>query len=173
MKIAVRPRLGSAAGTKAPKKAKGEAMKKVLCVCKGNSDRSPLMEAVLRKYLRDAGHSDVVVESAGILEYTAKGGRASSYIMRSAGRIGIDLSAHNQRWVGQIADNAYDLYVVVDSEVAEAVLNVVGWDKIGKIYNAEINNPWPSIHQRDYDETAKRILAGMYEVVVRYFSPTE
>jgi protein-tyrosine-phosphatase len=131
------------------------------------------MEAVLRRYLRDAGREDVTVESAGILDYTANGGPASSYIVKSAARVGVDLSAHNKRCIKQVADNAYDLYVVVDSEVAEAVLNIVGWDKIGKVFNAEVHNPWPSIHQHDYDETAKRILASMFEVMVRYFDNVE
>lgn len=146
---------------------------KALCVCKGNSDRSPMMEAVLRRYLRDVGLNHVEVESAGILDYTAKGGPASSYIIKSAARVGIDLSVHNKRCIKQVADNAYDLYVVVDSEVAEAVLNIVGWDKIGKVFNAEVHNPWPSTWQKDYDETAKRILAAMFEVMVRYFSLAE
>jgi len=48
-------------------------MKKVLCVCLGNSDRSPVMAAVLGMYLKSAGH-ETEVQSAGTLEFCKKGG---------------------------------------------------------------------------------------------------
>jgi len=144
-------------------------IKRVLCVCKGNSDRSPAMEAVLRMYLENAGH-DVTVESAGILEVADKGGSCSSCIAKAASRIGLDLSEHCKRWIEKLDLDGYDLFVVVDETVANRVLELAGFDKMSKVHNAEVTNPWPSQFQEDHDKTFQYILGAMHKVMVRYFS---
>ncbi len=148
---------------------------KVLCVCVGNSDRSPLMARVLELYLRNAGIPDLTVESAGTHEVASYGGHASSFMIKAARRIGIDLSGHRKRQVTQamLEQGQYDLFVVVDSQVAEQLLVVAGFGDLPKVCNAEVVSPWPSQFQEDYDATAGRILATMYRVVVRYFSSEE
>lgn len=146
--------------------------KKLLCICKGNSDRSPLMAAILQMYLKNAGITDVTVESAGILDVAANGGCASPYMIKVAETIGIDLSDHCKRQATpELLADDYDLFVVVDDFVAEEVLNRIGFDKIKQIYNADIHNPWPSQHLETYQVTAKRILAAMFDVMRLYFAP--
>ena len=158
-------------------------IKKVLCVCKGNGDRSPMMAAVLRMYLEQSfklvgqmskaklerGLKEAVLcESAGMLEIANKGGGASPPMIEAAKRIGIDLSSHKRRWVNSLNINDYDLFVCVDDDVAAYVIGL-GTD-IKKVCNAEISNPWPSQFPRDFDDTVERIMGAMFRVITRYFS---
>jgi protein-tyrosine-phosphatase len=143
-------------------------IKKVLCVCLGNSDRSPLMAAVLGMYLQNAGH-EVTVESAGMMEFAKNGGSASPNGVVSAKRLGLDLSTHQKRWVGSLDLTRYDLIICVDEVVAGELF---GKYKVPteKIFNIQLNNPWPSSDQRDHDEVAENVMAKMYRVVTRRFS---
>ena len=148
-------------------------IKKVLCVCKGNGDRSPMMAAVLQMYLSNSFNmnllaKDVVCESAGMLEIANKGGGASPLMIKAAKRIGIQLSSHEKRWVNSLHIYDYDLFVCVDDEVAAYVIGL-GAD-IKKVCNAGISNPWPSQFQRDFDDTVERIMGAIFRVVTRYFS---
>jgi len=112
---------------------------------------------------------EVHCESAGMLEIASnKGGGASSFMIKAAKRLGIDLSDHTRRWVNSLNINDYDLFVCVDEEVAAYVMEL-GVD-IKKICNAQVSNPWPSQFQRDYDDTAGRIMDRIFHVVTRYFS---
>ncbi len=144
------------------------AIGKILCLCLGNSDRSPVMAAVLSMYLRNAGH-DVICESAGISD-GAKQGCASSYAVTAMKRIGIDLSNHCRKHISELKLEEYDLFVVVNDEVAGRLYLDLGVD-MKKMFNAQITNPWPCQFQEDYDSTAYQVMAGMYKVVARYFPP--
>jgi len=142
-------------------------VKKVLCVCIGNSDRSPVMAAVLGMLLKNAGH-DVICESAGISE-NARGGKAAQHGTAAAKKIGLDLSGHSRRHIGALDLTSYDLFICASDEIAGAVIEA-GAD-MKKIYNANITNPWPVQFQEDYDaQCMPAILSGMYRVVCRYFS---
>jgi len=143
-------------------------MKKVLCVCLGNGDRSPVMAAVLDFYLTNADH-DVVVDSCGILEKaTSKGGPAAPLAVAAAKRIGLDISDHNKRYLGSLNLEDYNLIVTATDEIAATVMGA--GISLDKIYNAQVPNPWPVHFEQDYEPTMQRILAAMYQVVARYFS---
>jgi protein-tyrosine-phosphatase len=144
-------------------------IEQVLCVCKGNSDRSPMMAGVLQKYLNRAGFSRVLCDSAGVLEIAAKGGSASPFGIFAAKRIGINISNHQRRQVSPQMLEHYDLFVAVDTEVGGLLVTEFGVDP-KKIYNAEVPNPWPVNFQADFDRTAETIMSAMYRVVARYFS---
>lgn len=139
---------------------------KVLCVCKGNGDRSPLMAAVLQMFIRNSGHT-TLCESAGILEVAATSKPASPLAVVAAKRIGIDLSAHRSRWTDSLHLKDYFLFICTEEAVAARLIEL-GVHPI-QIYNAQITNPWPVNFQEDYDRTAEAIVAAMYRVVARHF----
>lgn len=141
---------------------------KVICICKGNSDRSPMMAEVLDMYLKNAGIKGVAVSSAGVLE-VAKNGTAAEFAIVAGKRIGLDLTSHRRRWFNELPDKAgYDLYICVDDEVAGLVMGQ--GVNLKKIANANTPNPWPCQRQHQYDKTMGRIMTAMYEVVTDYFS---
>ena len=140
-------------------------MKNILCVCLGNSDRSPVMAAVLGMFLKTAGH-DVVCESAGV-EKSAMSGAAGKYGITAAKRIGLDISSHQRRHVSTLNLSDYDLIICASDEIAGKVIEA-GAD-MKKVYNAQITNPWPVQFQEDYDPTMANILTAMYRVITRYF----
>ncbi|MFA6414478.1 MAG: hypothetical protein WC217_02040 [Candidatus Paceibacterota bacterium] len=141
--------------------------KKILCVCIGNADRSPVMAAVLGMFLKNAGH-DVVCESAGI-SGSARTGKAAPYGLAAAKKIGLDLSEHVRRHIHDVDLRSYDLIVCASDEIAGKVVEE-GAD-MKTVYNANITNPWPVQFQEDYDaQCMPAILSGMYRIVCRYFS---
>lgn len=141
---------------------------KVLTVCIGNSDRSPLMAGVLEMYLKNAGHN-VVVESAGVKEGARNGGPASQYGIVSGSRIGIDLSTHQKTWVGDLDLAQFYLIVCASDKIAKELIEKYGVSE-DKIFNADIPNPHPSTDQHVHDEVAKTIMSTMYQVVIEKFS---
>jgi protein-tyrosine-phosphatase len=142
------------------------AIKKILCVCLGNSDRSPVMAAVLGMFLKNAGH-EVIVESAGALQVAEKGGPPSKFAFDAAHRLGLDISGHVRRYVKTLDLSSYDLIVCASDEIAGEMVSM-GVD-IEKVYNAQVPNPWPVHFERDYEGTMTTILGAMYKVVVLYF----
>ncbi|HCU70490.1 MAG TPA: hypothetical protein DIC35_01900 [Candidatus Moranbacteria bacterium] len=144
--------------------------RKVLCVCHGNSDRSPLMAAVLLMYLRQAMIPGVLVESAGILEHAKNGGGASEGSTVTARRLGLDLSTHQKRWVNEIPDlDRFDLIIGSDIEATGYMFGKLKVPK-EKLFRLDIPDPWPSTYRPDHDQTAEAIMAGMCRVMFRYFS---
>ena len=143
-------------------------IKKILCVCYGNSDRSPSMASVLGMFLKNSGH-DVVVESAGAGPSAKKGGTASIYALAACRLIGLDIISHQRRHVSQLNLGEYDLIVATDDFVV-ALLLEQGAD-IEKIYNAGVSNgQWPFKFQEDYNKVFQQVLTAMFMVVTRYFT---
>lgn len=140
------------------------AVKKVLCVCIGNGDRSPMMAEVLEKFV---GRDRVVCDSAGIGASAKKGG-AAKFAVEAARRIGLDLSRHVRKHIDRCKLTEYDLIVCASDEIAAKVIEA-GAD-MSLVYNAQITNPWPVQFQEDYDGTVAQILGAMYRVICRYFS---
>ena len=67
----------------------------VLVVCTGNTCRSPMAEALLKRELEVLGRTDVTVSSAGVAAY--EGAKASAYAVEVLREEGIDLSQHRSR----------------------------------------------------------------------------
>lgn len=139
---------------------------KILCVCRGNADRSPAMAAILDLFLTRAG-ANVICDSAGLTENAANGGPAPQHVVTAGRRIGIDLSRHRRKHISSLPLSSYDLIITVDDDVAAAVVKAGVLPEM--IYNANIPNPWPVQFQEDYDQTFGLILATMYRVVSRYY----
>lgn len=68
---------------------------RVLLVCTGNTCRSPMAEALLRRDLAARGVDDVLVESAGTGAWDGIPASEGSYLV--ALEHGLDLSAHRSR----------------------------------------------------------------------------
>ncbi len=138
--------------------------KKILCVCIGNSDRSPVMAAVLGMFLKNAGH-EVMVESAGT---NAKEGCAAEFGVMAAKRLGLDLSGHRKTHVSNVRPADYDLVVCMDDKIALTMVEA-GVD-MKKIFNGQITNPWPCQFPEQYDTTMHQILVASYNIIKFYFA---
>ena len=156
-----------------------EQIKRIMCVCLGNSDRSPVMAAVLTWMLQNAGIKDVVVHSAGVTDSAKSGARAGIFGIRAAKLLGLDISGHKRQHVSTLlaalpAGEDYDLYVCVNDDVAGKLMEEFTDPSslMPKMYNAQIPNPWPVQFDADYEPTMKAILSQMFIVIARYF-PTD
>ncbi|HEY8609316.1 MAG TPA: low molecular weight protein-tyrosine-phosphatase [Noviherbaspirillum sp.] len=86
----------------------------VLFVCMGNICRSPTAEAVMRKYLVDAGLANrVIVDSAGTHDYHV-GCPPDPRAQAAARKRGYDLSALRARQVTPADFEAFDLVLGMD-----------------------------------------------------------
>ena len=54
---------------------KNNGIKRILCLCKGNICRSPMMEAMLKNASNRAGRMGIAIECAGIKEEAREGYR--------------------------------------------------------------------------------------------------
>ena len=70
-------------------------MKRIIMVCTGNTCRSPMAMALMKKALAKRGLTSIEVSSAGM--WAAHGERASSNAILQMSRMGLDLSAHRSR----------------------------------------------------------------------------
>ena len=84
-------------------------IRKVLYVCTGNVFRSPVAAEMTKQLL---GDPNVIVESAGILEY--KGNPLPQDVIELAKRYGIDLSTHRPKQLNAKLVEAADLILVFD-----------------------------------------------------------
>jgi protein-tyrosine-phosphatase len=82
---------------------------KVLFVCSGNICRSPMAAAYFRHRAAQSGLSHVVVDSAGTLGI--EGAPAAAEAVQVMAEIGVDLSGHRSKGVGEALLRTSDLVV--------------------------------------------------------------
>ncbi len=89
---------------------------KILCVCYGNTCRSPMLAALLKRELESRGIS-TEVESAGV-EPLADFEKlpASPKAVEAMAEMGLDISNHMNRHVSQLELASYDIIYVVDEK---------------------------------------------------------
>ncbi len=73
----------------------------ILCICKGNTFRSPIIEAFIRREICARGVSGIAVESAALV-FNAAGQPVNPHAKKIMRERDIDLSGHVSRYIGDI-----------------------------------------------------------------------
>jgi len=92
---------------------------KVLIVCTGNSCRSPLAAALLR---REVEHLPVAVDSAGLV--AVNGAPASALAQQVALELGVDISNHQAKLLDQEMVKNADLILVMETAQWKSIIQL-------------------------------------------------
>ncbi|MDP2638638.1 MAG: hypothetical protein Q8P06_00485 [Candidatus Azambacteria bacterium] len=112
-------------------------MKKILCVCYGNTCRSPMLQALLARELKSRGVK-AVVESAGMLDEA--GAPANEKAIFVMAEMGLDITGHLSRGVSNLDLSTYDKIVCL-TDTAKSLLISRGVPP-EKIDVLEVVNPY-------------------------------
>jgi len=130
-------------------------MSRILCVCTGNTCRSPMLAALLSAELKRRGTTSVTVESAGT--NATAGQMATEGARRVIARRGLDLRAHRARDLVEVGTASFDRFLCMTSGHAAFVRSLgVPPQKI-EVVNAErggVPDPFGGTDQ-DYESTAQ------------------
>jgi protein-tyrosine-phosphatase len=127
----------------------------VLFACSRNGARSPMAEAIL-KHL--AGRN-VYVDSAGV-----SAGTPDPFAAAALAEIGIDLSGHKPKALGELPDLAFDLIVTLSPEAHHAALQLAQGHAVAVDYWPM---PDPSLAEGSREQTLEAYRAVRDDLVRR------
>lgn len=109
--------------------------RKILCVCFGNTCRSPMLQAFLSRILP---REKFEIESVGLADRS--GAPASSHAVECMSEKGLDITGHRSRKASDLDLISYD-YIYCVEEVLSQQLVALGAPK-EKVQVVEVSNPY-------------------------------
>lgn len=146
-------------------------IRRILCVCFGNSCRSPMLQVLLQAALQKQRRGDVLVESAGVDEVASTHQPASEHAIACMDERGLELRNHRSRRVSEIALTGYDLILVMDSAHIPQLKGFGVPETTAFAVVNEEHGGVPNPYQKGleaYQETAKVLEEVASEIVRKY-----
>jgi len=147
---------------------KNNGIKRILCLCKGNICRSPMMEAMLKNALNRAGRMGIAIECAGIKEEAREGMPADMHAIEVLRARNLDLSTHTSRWAGDLDLSQYNLFLCAAPQAANW-LRARG--VAGAIDVIDIPNPW-ELGKEAFTYAADLIERELPRIIKKYCYPS-
>src|SRR3990167_5352655 len=100
--------------------------KRILCVCKGNTCRSPMVHVFVQQAFSER-NIPVIVESAGVMDELLDGTTfttANEHSMNIVKEHGMDLSKHVPRHISVFKINAFDRIIAVNASIKVALVEL-------------------------------------------------